>query len=335
MIQKICPVCDKAMGTSRYCRTCKRWVKYPYERDVTYRLNERHPAKEQDCTYHEAVPGVNWKPAGNASGPVRPAATAPPVKPGIPNIPITPAAPVRTARKSKGNGVSRLAGFLIFGYVIVRLIGGVSGIADVVNELTGIGAETDVYDAAMEEYEEEVIGQEITDEEAIAGGVACNGLEHFSVSGEEAKAQLLSWVSERGYEPVEKSTSSYNEKYQDGTTFYATWDYVGLMKSQAESEESLYSYFEVSIDTVTGEVHQVEFSMPDLNLMGEGLVIIAAILDDEAIQNAELYHTIRSELESAMLARSSYLYETESMWIEGDMYDGSYYIVLSSPVVYE
>ncbi len=48
MVQRICPICDQVMKHSHYCRNCRSWVRQPFEREVTYYLNERHPENEQD-----------------------------------------------------------------------------------------------------------------------------------------------------------------------------------------------------------------------------------------------------------------------------------------------
>lgn len=54
MVRRICPTCDQVMSSAHYCGTCRKWVKNPWVREVTYYLNERHPAVEADCTYHTA-----------------------------------------------------------------------------------------------------------------------------------------------------------------------------------------------------------------------------------------------------------------------------------------
>lgn len=52
MKKRICPVCDQEMQSSNYCRTCHRFVRKPYIRDINYYLNEAHPRDEADCSYH-------------------------------------------------------------------------------------------------------------------------------------------------------------------------------------------------------------------------------------------------------------------------------------------
>lgn len=64
MLRKICPVCEQPMRLSHYCAGCRRFVKTPCVREITYYLNESHPEKETDCDYH----GVR-SPKNPAAGP--------------------------------------------------------------------------------------------------------------------------------------------------------------------------------------------------------------------------------------------------------------------------
>ena len=53
MKQKYCPYCDQKMKISHYCQECRRIVWQPYEQNVDYYLNERHPQSEKNCLYHD------------------------------------------------------------------------------------------------------------------------------------------------------------------------------------------------------------------------------------------------------------------------------------------
>lgn len=55
MIRKVCPICEQVMTIPHYCKFCRQFVKTPYVRDITYYLNESHPADEKECTYHGVV----------------------------------------------------------------------------------------------------------------------------------------------------------------------------------------------------------------------------------------------------------------------------------------
>ena len=65
MMQRICPVCDQVMKHAHYCSACHSWVKDPLYMNVTYYLNERHPAHETDCEYHNAG-SASWETSARA-----------------------------------------------------------------------------------------------------------------------------------------------------------------------------------------------------------------------------------------------------------------------------
>ena len=53
MQRRICPVCDHVMKHAHYCSFCRQWVSNPNYINATYYLNERHPAGEANCEYHD------------------------------------------------------------------------------------------------------------------------------------------------------------------------------------------------------------------------------------------------------------------------------------------
>ena len=57
MVRRVCPICDQVMKSAHYCRNCKSFVRNPYIRETDYYLNERHPASEEHCSFHD--PGIN------------------------------------------------------------------------------------------------------------------------------------------------------------------------------------------------------------------------------------------------------------------------------------
>lgn len=72
---KMCPICDRELGTTNYCPVCKKVIRNPWvisdgiylnkshsnielncdyhrdDRKKTY-LNQRHDQEEKDCSYH-------------------------------------------------------------------------------------------------------------------------------------------------------------------------------------------------------------------------------------------------------------------------------------------
>ena len=65
MVRRICPICDQIMKSAHYCRNCKSFVRNPYIRETDYYLNERHPAHETDCEYHNAG-SASWETSARA-----------------------------------------------------------------------------------------------------------------------------------------------------------------------------------------------------------------------------------------------------------------------------
>lgn len=57
MQRRICPICDHPIKYGHYCSFCKQWIRHPNYVNATYYLNERHPAHETDCEYHNAGAG--------------------------------------------------------------------------------------------------------------------------------------------------------------------------------------------------------------------------------------------------------------------------------------
>ena len=53
MQRRICPICDHPIKYGHYCSFCKQWIRNPNYVNATYYLNERHPASEEHCSFHD------------------------------------------------------------------------------------------------------------------------------------------------------------------------------------------------------------------------------------------------------------------------------------------
>lgn len=71
MQKRICPICDHPMQKAHYCSFCKQWIKHPHYVNATYYLNERHPADETNCEYHNESAGSFEKAAKTGADTVR------------------------------------------------------------------------------------------------------------------------------------------------------------------------------------------------------------------------------------------------------------------------
>ena len=70
MQRRICPICDHPIKYGYYCSFCKQWIRNPNYVNATYYLNERHPAHETDCEYHNAG-SASWETSARASARLR------------------------------------------------------------------------------------------------------------------------------------------------------------------------------------------------------------------------------------------------------------------------
>ena len=58
-------ICDHPIKYGHYCSFCKQWIRNPNYVNATYYLNERHPAHETDCEYHNAG-SASWETSARA-----------------------------------------------------------------------------------------------------------------------------------------------------------------------------------------------------------------------------------------------------------------------------
>lgn len=161
MLQRICPVCDQKMKFAHYCTNCRSWVSHPWTREVDYYLNERHPAGETSCTYHQP------ETPGRSQPSPRPASR-----------------PGNAQGKTKNPKLVILILILI---MVIRIIAelGASLVSSVSQKIRVPEYDIDLGMYGTEEYEYSYEG--LTDEEARAAGSSCNGSTHFGIQGEDVE----------------------------------------------------------------------------------------------------------------------------------------------------
>ena len=151
MKQKYCPYCDQKMKISHYCQECRRIVWQPYEQNVDYYLNERHPQSEKNCLYHD-----------NTKQPEKMGKT----KPNVPK-------PLSVFMIVIGLCVA----CNILGSIFMVGRSAFYSISDKLSELNRP-------DESVSSY------QELTDEEVKKIGAACNTQGHYDVDLEEAEKRI-------------------------------------------------------------------------------------------------------------------------------------------------
>ncbi len=239
MLRKICPICEQAMKLSHYCKNCRRFVKTPYVRDVTYYLNERHPEKEKNCEYHSTY-GEENRPAPY----VRPA----------PPMPVDSRPEGR--KRAAGGAGGRTAVLAVVGaMVLVQIIGAAKVFTD---KISSCGSFED--DTETEEF------WSLTDEEVQSAGVACNSYGHYSIDGIRMAEEIERIIRGSRYNIDDMTTFSFNYETEDEDGLWANYRTmilydISLTEKDQENVDS--ESITVDYDTATGQLHRVVFYMAE------------------------------------------------------------------------
>ena len=377
MVQRICPICDQVMKHSHYCRNCRSWVRQPFEREVTYYLNERHPENETACSYHgrgmpedrgrteadkrTASTYARSQVTGNTAGWIAREAKGSGAGDVLVRRDIPDGAGYRNQSHKSGNPVLRAAAIIVAVILAAFLFQTGVGFArrQIFSQLAG--KDTFAYDKEanpweMEgDYEEGYPGgedwwdiegeypgiedwwndeegepgqeewwqlepRELTDEEAIALGMTCQGDRHFTMQGPELEEAIRRISREQGCQEVvvRQDSSNRADLREDGecmNSFFSTEADFSLIRDRG----ILYvDHVVVDYDTVSGELHAVEILMQNQ----EGAIEMAAgILEEiekECGRKDGLWSkNVRQEMLSQMENGEWYDWASEDVWISG------------------
>lgn len=251
MKKKICPICDQVMSSEHYCRGCRRWIRHPYERDMDFYLNERHPSGENHCDYHGSNQGPqqirqadsisgrpdiyedqelnrqlyhNRKIQGQNQQPPRQVQTylqgrrqnytPNGINQGVPEQPYQQ----NRAGGQAGSPANRRIGSGSNAVAIILVV------ALILVVLVGTGVHTisnfvlrdnfsydDIFDYDISDYESSEDYRVLEDDEVKAAGVNCNSYNHFRMRNEEIEPALTEALDSTGYRIASVSDASYNE----------------------------------------------------------------------------------------------------------------------------
>lgn len=301
MLRKICPFCEKTMTWSHYCSDCRRFVKKPYIRDITYYLNESHPTLEKNCDYH----GRAWETAGNQvpesraswnSGPWNGTSQNSGSGYGMPGrasgngmswqTPGSGMSGQKQGDRSSGSGKTKTAGSqhrakerengkkptdVLLGQawgrqqvgiaVIVLLI--LIQVLSVAKGASGSFFRRKESVSYGGQVEEEY--QLLSDEEVQARGIACNANSHYSITGAAMIDQMREIISETGCQVEEALPSSWNYEENSGeldwTDYSTTVEF--RLKQAGQEEGTVPDTVTVSYDTATEQLHGISIFVSD------------------------------------------------------------------------
>ncbi len=354
MVRKICPICDQVMKHSHYCGNCKSWVKHPFVRDVTYYLNERHPQKENNCSYHgkiagepfvTAVPGTTSK-VKKTKEPPKATDTAGWILQSGKGNGQTGQVGKEYGDKKKENGVVWAAIVILVVVLVVSL--SKAGMGVVESYFLPWSAETeapsyeepfnpweweDDYETDIQEETDwwENESRELTDEEVKDIGKACMGDGHFLHQGSELEELVRRLLNEQGYDQSMVGRYSYNIEYylENGectNSFFSSYINFTL----AANGEIVYgNYVDIDCDTATGDLHAIEISMHDKEDAVELTVEILKYIEREWNLEAGFWSdTVRQELPEQIESEDGYDWTHEDAWISGSSYEDGYWITI-------
>lgn len=292
MIRKMCPVCDLPISMSCYCKRCRRFVRHPYEQNVDYYLNERHPSDESSCEYHmphikelsetlrsESGYGSVVQPQheSNVQSESEPVSvlTIPPVPASTQSMqPIW-------SRLSRRKDQKGLTAILLLVLVFAGVIMFTGFLASRKSTLESFSSE-----AVIEVLEEADEGYRELDEEAVlAAGERCSGELHFTTKADPLLELFESELLNAGYIVLTEDQYSYNyeSKGFDGRidSFYHTYGVYEIEANAEIEDEYDVQMLELDYDTATNEIHQYMSYLKDREKSIEFLKIFLTYVEND------------------------------------------------------
>ncbi len=147
----------------------------------------------------------------------------------------------------------------------------------------------------------------LSDDEVKEAGTACTELEHFDLRGESLIGDISEILEEQGLGIADTDTSSFNQIYGDGGSWYETLITFSL---SVPGDETGYQRLTLNCDTATGELHEIDLFISDkdrvLNLTEALLEMLNDHTDGTAVPDCgEMVNGLARSLE-----RGENLYET-------------------------
>lgn len=308
---RICPVCDQKMNSAHYCKTCRRFVRRPYIRNIDYYMNEQPPHT-----------GQRPADAGQMSAPV----ARNPWNP-------SPGEQWRPVIKRDGQGSrAALVGFIILLAAVVMGMLWV-GLAfryeeapeDVRTTVEEEITEFDPSDFGLDDWLEDY--EDLTDEEVILAGVACNTCGHFQTTGQEMEDMLVQFMKEGEYRMDSRTEYSSNNRYDDGDTWFSSSVIYYLRTKKTD----VYPMLSVDADTATGQLHEVDIVLenPAETVAMTRKVLAFLTEKGDFVKDEEALETMLAELMEAFEEEEDFSSQIGDVYIEGYVFENEYSVYIS------
>lgn len=290
MKKHTCPVCDQVMKYPYYCSHCHRIILHPNIQEITYYLNERHPAREEDCLYHGSTtqPSQTFAATGQAGGAGRKqeyqGSMAAEADAGSPALRQKAAGSV-SSRKTHAGTSKNMAKTIVIVFAAVYVLASVFSIIWTIAKKADRTGNVST-EASAEAWEETAVaGENDTSRERPAkeveeAGAACSQFGHLPATDHVVVSDFLSAAQGEGCTLNDSGRTDYNYE-SDGMTSYQRNYWFDF------SREGETAQVQISFDTATKEFHGMVVTGLDEELMLSLAECIVTVLKDADVVDQE------------------------------------------------
>lgn len=274
---RICPLCDQPMKKAHRCDYCHSFVWKPQYMDIHYNTDTiqgkdcSYDSKPHDYEYHDNG-SVTMMPSKKKPKKERQPQSFEQRKTESYKDYQKPYRSEASAGKRNASGKAKLIIILLMVFAIIstviEVIGSFTermpfdisgaGSNDVVRETQQIYGDEDEDDGYSSSGDGERI--EYTDEEVMAGGKECTGIEHMEVTMDAFIAAVEPELSALGVDTSSFSDESNNYSYDYGDDYSYTYF---VQERMYDMDIDIGYYYNVSWDTFSKKLHEVSYNVYD------------------------------------------------------------------------
>ena len=274
---RICPLCDQPMKKAHRCDYCHSFVWKPQYMDIHYNTDT---IQGKDCSYDSKPHDYEYHDNGSVT--MMPSKKKPKKERQPQNFGQRktesykdyqkPYRSEASAEKRNASGKVKLTIILLMVFAIIstviEVIGSFAermpfdisgaGSNDVGSETQQIYGDEDEDDGYSSSGSGERI--EYTDEEVIAGGKECTGIDHMEVTMDAFIAAVEPELSALGVDTLSFSDASNNYSYDYGDNYSYTYF---VQERMYDMDVDIGYYYNVSWDTFSKKLHEVSYNVYD------------------------------------------------------------------------
>ncbi len=277
---RICPLCDQPMKKAHRCDYCNSFVWKPQYLDIHYNTDTM---KGQDCSYDSGEHDYDYHEDGSVT--MVPLSDKKKKKrrddgsrdDGKGEVKKNPYTVYREPVQNRmSDSEKRPPGRAKVIIILLVAFSAISMIAEIIGHMekrSSVSISGTVPNPVVEDTED-IYGEdggwysgngdgeriEYTDEEVMAGGRECTGIEHMEVTIDEFVAAVEPELSKLGVDISYFSDTSNNYSYDYGRDYSYTYF---VQERMYDMETDIGYYYNISWDTFSKKLHEVSYSVCD------------------------------------------------------------------------